>query len=61
MQTPKDTNNERETNRYKFLLAFDIDVDKSFFSCRVHKILYQQHLIFLSFMNKYLHTHFAEV
>ena len=36
MQTPKETNHEKDTNRYKLSLASDINVEESyFFSCRV--------------------------
>ena len=31
IQTPKETNHERDTNRFTFSLASDIDFEKSYF------------------------------
>ena len=45
IHTPKETNHQRDTNRFTFLLVSDIDFEKSyFFSCGL-KIPYKQLLI----------------
>ena len=54
MHTPKETNDVINTNA--FSLASDGDVEESIFFNAELKILYQQFLIFLEFMNAFLIT-----
>ena len=50
IQTPIETNHEIKTKIYSFSVVSDTDFEKFYCLCRV-KILYQQFLTFLSFMN----------
>ena len=56
MHTPKETNDVINTKTNAFSLASDGDVEESIFFNAELKILYQQFLIFLEFMNAFLIT-----
>ena len=46
MHTPKETNHKRDTNRYTFSFASDIQVEKLYilFSCRVKTREFHEHI-----------------